>query len=181
MRTLITGITACVLISFSGAQLAYAGCVDAFMTGYESYQNGARSNQKKFKIDELLVVCFTPQNSGQLAVFDAPADGAYEQLYPNALTHPDGSTYIDVVAGQQKCIGLPDTLPLYHPEHEGTGTGKVSFAFTKSANHQLSGGDFVQLGIVSRNTMESHLNDFKETAGACGEREVIYLHYEVVK
>ena len=177
----ITSLMLSVAIGLTSAPMAAAKCVDAFMTGLNNYKAGAHRNQGEFRINEMLVICFTPRDSGQIAIFDSPADGAYEQLYPNAWTHPKGDTYIEVTANQQQCLGLEDTFPMYHPPDEGTGTGKISFAFTRSAGNQLSEGDFVQLGVVARSTMESHLRSFPEAGGACGDREVVYLHYKVVQ
>lgn len=160
--------------------LAQADCIDAFMTGLTEFEQGMTTSKPSFQVNELLVLCFTPQQSGHVAVFDAPIEGDFQQLYPNALTHPDGDISAPVEAGQQYCFGGRDTFPLYHPPEEGVGLGKISIALTSQPDFQLEVDDYAIPGQkVARSTMNLHLSNHQRSAPTCAARDVTYLDYRI--
>ncbi|MCZ4351868.1 DUF4384 domain-containing protein [Roseovarius aestuarii] len=160
--------------------VAKAECIDAYMTGLTEYEQGMTTSKPSFRVNELLVLCFTPQQSGHVAVFDAPIEGDFQQLYPNALTHPDGEMSAPVEAGQQYCFGGRDTFPLYHPPEEGVGLGKISIALTSQPDFQLGVDDYAIPGQkVTRSTMNLHLSNYQRSAATCDARDVTYLDYRI--
>lgn len=168
--------TALALAAPAGAQ-----CIDAFMTGLDQYEQGQMASKPTFRPNELLVLCFTPQQSGFVSVFDAPKQGDFEQLYPNRLTHPGGETYAPVEAGQQYCFGGRDTFPLYHPPEEGIGIGKISITLTAKEEYQLDENEYAIPGQrVSKQRMNLHLDNHARSAAKCSVRDVTYLEYRVV-
>ncbi len=159
---------------------ATAQCIDAFMTGFDEYEQGQLSAKASFRVNELLVLCFTPAHSGFVSVFDAPIEGDFQQLYPNALTHPGGETYAPVEAGTQYCFGGRDSFPLYHPPEEGIGLGKISIALTSKEEFQLDDSDYAIPGQkVNRSTMNLHLSNHQKSAAKCSARDVTYLDYRI--
>ncbi|MEM7216208.1 MAG: hypothetical protein AAF423_11755 [Pseudomonadota bacterium] len=167
-------------IAVTPANLAYAACIDAFMSGFDEYEAGQPRAKQKFAIEELLVICFQAKESGFVAVYDAPALGDYEQLYPNGLTHPGGDTHTPIEANKRYCLGGRDTFPMFHPRSEGIGQGKVSIMLTKSTEHQLQPDDFAIPGQrVGKQTMELHLSNHSKSSGNCTPREVSYINYRV--
>lgn len=162
------------------APMAQAACIDAYMTGLDEFEQGATNSKPSFRVNELLVLCFTPQQSGHVAVFDAPIEGDFQQLYPNALTHPDGEISAEVVAGTQYCFGGRDTFPLYHPPEEGIGIGKISIALTSQPEFQLGEDDYAIPGQkVARTTMNLHLSNHQRSGAKCSARDVTYLDYRI--
>ena len=174
LKTLCAGAIAVTPLSASAA------CIDAFMTGLDQFEQGATVSQPSFRVNELLVLCFTPAQSGFVLVFDAPIEGDFQQLYPNVLTHPEGETYAEVTAGQQYCFGGRDSFPLYHPEDEGIGIGKVSITLTSSEEFQLSDADYAIPGqTVNKSTMNLHLSNHQKSQPKCSARDVTYLDYRI--
>ena len=156
-----------------------AGCIDAFMTGLQNYDEGQRSSKGTFRANELLVLCFQANTGGHVSIWDAPNQGDFEQIYPNLLTHPSGETHAKVSAGKQYCFGTPGTFPMYHPESEGDG-GKISITLTAKASDQLSTDSYAIPGQrVKRGTMEKHLRSHSRTTGNCTGRDVTYINYRV--
>jgi len=159
---------------------ATAECIKAFMTGYDEYYQGQTVSKPSFRVNELLVLCFTPSQGGFVAVFDAPIEGDFQQLYPNVLTHPNGETYAEVEAGKQYCFGGQDTFPLYHPQDEGIGIGKISIALTNKEKDQLDNSDYAIPGqTVKKNTMNLHLSNHVKSSAKCSARDVTYLDYRI--
>ncbi|RKF13826.1 hypothetical protein D6850_11535 [Roseovarius spongiae] len=159
---------------------ASAACIDAFMTGLDEYEKGAATSKPSFRVNELLVLCFTPNQSGFVSVFDAPIKGDFQQLYPNVLTHPDGETYAPVKAGQQYCFGGRDSFPLYHPPEEGIGVGKVSITLTSKEEYQLDEDDYAIPGQrVSQSKMNLHLSNHQRSREKCSARDVTYIEYRI--
>jgi hypothetical protein len=159
---------------------AQAACIDAFMTGFDEYERGETTSKARFRVNELLVLCFTTSAGGYISVFDAPKQGDFEQLYPNVLTHPDGETHALVEAGKQYCFGGRDTFPLYHPPEEGIGIGKISINLTKSPEEQLDPSDYAIPGQkVQKKTMNLHLSNHTKSGSICSARDVKYLEYSV--
>jgi hypothetical protein len=163
-----------------GPVAAQADCINAYMTGLTEFEQGQTVSKPFFQVNELLVLCFTPQQSGHVAVFDAPIEGDFQQLYPNALTHPGGEISAPVEAGQEYCFGGRDTFPLYHPPEEGIGLGKISIALTADPDFQLSADDYAIPGQkVARSTMNLHLSNHQRSAATCAARDVTYLDYRI--
>ena len=161
---------------------ANAACIDAYMTGLDEYEAGARESKPRFRVNELLVLCFTPSQSGYVSVYDAPIEGDFQQLYPNALTHPDGATSAEVSAGEEYCFGTRESFPLYHPPDEGIGMGKISVTLTSREDYQLDEDDFAIPGqVVPKNTMNLHLSSHKAGGAECSARDVTYLDYRIVE
>ena len=161
---------------------ATADCIKGFMTGLDEYDAGQRKGKRTFKINELLVLCFEVEQSGFVAIYDSPALGDFEQLYPNALTHRNDESFTSVEAGKTYCFGQRGTFPLYHPKSEGTGEGKVSIVLTSSPDDQVPAEDFDIPGQrVRASVMHRQLGVHKESKGPCTAREVRYIHYEVRK
>lgn len=169
--------------TFAAAPLAAeARCIDAFMTGLAEYEAGERRSKPSFRVNELLVLCFVPQQSGFVAIFDAPIKGDFQQLYPNALTHPEGQTYVEVSAGESYCFGTRETFPLYHPEEEGIGDGKISIALTSREEDQLAEDDYAIPGQrVARDRMQLHLGSHQRSQAKCAARDVTYLDYRITR
>ena len=161
---------------------AAAQCIDAFMTGLDEYEAGVRDSKPQFRTNELLVLCFTPAQSGHVSVFDAPIKGDYQRLYPNALTHPGGEDSAQVSAGEEYCFGTRDTFPMYHPPDEGIGVGKISVILTSREDYQVSGDDYAIPGqVVPKATMNLHLSNHKSGAAACSARDVTFLEYLITE
>ncbi len=179
MKTgLRTTFFAAMVAALPGATMAE--CINAYMTGLDEYEAGQRTSKPSFRINELLVLCFTPKQSGFVSVFDAPIEGDFQQLYPNKLTHPGGETYAEVAAGEEYCFGTRDTFPLYHPEDEGVGIGKISIALTSREDYQLDGSDYAIPGQkVAKKTMRLHLSNHKRSQVKCSARDVTYLDYRI--
>ncbi|WP_136657358.1 DUF4384 domain-containing protein [Nitratireductor sp. XY-223] len=164
----------------AGTTVSHAKCINGFMTGFDDYERGARNSKNTFRVNELLVLCFTAAENGYVAVFDAPIKGDFEQLYPNELTHKNGETYAEVVAGKEYCFGGRDTFPLYHPPDEGIGLGKVSIALTKSPDLQLPEDDYDIPGQrVRQSVMNRHLRSHRQSSSRCTARDVLYLEYRI--
>lgn len=176
-RTIATAL----ILGLCAPVAAQADCIDAFITGLDEYEQGQMTSRPAFRPNELLVLCFTPNQAGFVSVFDAPVEGDFEQLYPNALTHPDGATYAPVEAGQQYCFGGRDSFPLYHPPEEGIGTGRISITLTAREEFQLDQSDYAIPGQrVSKERMNLHLSDHSRSAAQCSARDVTYLDYRIV-
>lgn len=178
-KSVLTGL--CAVLALTSPLAAQAACIDTFMTGFDEYEQGQLTSKSTFRPNELLVLCFTPNQSGFVSVFDAPVEGDFEQLYPNALTHPEGQTYAPVEAGKQYCFGGRDTFPLYHPPEEGIGTGKISITLTSKEEYQLDENDYAIPGQrVSKEKMNLHLSSHNKSAAKCSARDVTYLDYRIV-
>lgn len=178
-KTIVTAL--CSALVLTAPVAASAGCIDAFMTGLDEYEQGQTASKPTFRPNELLVLCFTPNQSGFVSVFDAPKEGDFEQLYPNVLTHPDGATYAPVEAGQQYCFGGRDSFPLYHPPEEGIGIGKISITLTAREEFQLDDSDYAIPGQkVTKQKMNLHLSNHSKSAAKCSARDVTYLEYRIV-
>lgn len=161
---------------------AEAGCIDAFMTGLAEFEAGQQTSKPSFRVNELLVLCFVPQQSGFVAIFDAPIKGDFQQLYPNALSHPEGQTSAEVSAGERYCFGTRETFPLYHPPEEGVGLGKISIALTSREEDQLAEEDYAIPGQkVSRQKMQLHLGAYQRSQAKCAARDVTYLDYRITQ
>ena len=172
--------TLCAGAIVSAPMTASAACIDAFMTGLTEYEQGATNSKPSFRVNELLVLCFTPNQSGFVSVFDAPIEGDFQQLYPNVLTHPDGETYAEVTAGEEYCFGGRDSFPLYHPPEEGIGVGKISIALTAREEFQLDDSDYAIPGQkVEKKTMNLHLSNHTKSSAKCSARDVTYLNYRI--
>ncbi|WP_157772688.1 hypothetical protein [Pseudoponticoccus marisrubri] len=157
-------------------------CIDGFMTGLSDYTGGDRSGKKTFRVEEFLVICVTPKQSGYMAIYDSPAQGDFEQLYPNVMTHDQGETFSRVSGGETYCFGTSDSFPMYHPSSEGLGRGKVSVVLTASQDQQLPAEDFEIPGQrVRSGVMNRYLSIHSESQGKCTDREVKYLYYDVIQ
>lgn len=174
LRTLCASVLATAPVAGSAA------CIDAFMTGLAEYDQGATTSKPSFRVNELLVLCFTPNQSGFVSIYDAPIEGDFQQLYPNVLTHPDGETYAEVTAGEQYCFGGRDTFPLYHPPEEGIGVGKISITLTSREEYQLDEDDYAIPGQkVNKQKMQLHLNNHQKSQPKCSARDVTYIDYRI--
>ncbi|QIE45643.1 DUF4384 domain-containing protein [Pseudohalocynthiibacter aestuariivivens] len=174
LKTLCTSAVA--LAPMAGS----AACIDAYMTGLNEFEQGQTVSKPSFRVNELLVLCFTPNQSGFVSVYDAPIEGDFQQLYPNILTHPDGETYTEVEAGTQYCFGGRDSFPLYHPPEEGIGIGKISITLTSREDYQLDDDDYAIPGQkVTKSTMNLHLSNHQKSQAKCSARDVTYLDYRI--
>lgn len=163
-----------------GATTANAECIKAVTADYDAYEAGDIKAKSTFRVNELVVLCFQAAQSGYVAVFDAPKQGDFEQLFPNALTHPGGETYTQIEGGKTYCFGGRDTFPMYHPAEEGTGIGKISIALTQSPKHQLSEDEYAIPGQrVAKSTMNLHLKSHSRSSETCSERDVFYIDYKI--
>lgn len=157
-----------------------AQCIDAYMMDFDQYERGEQASKTRFRINELLVICFKTSSAGYVSIFDAPSKGDFEQLYPNAITHDETTTNVTVEANRLYCLGGSDTFPMYHPPEEGTGEGKISINLTRQQNAQLDPDAYAIPGQrVRRTTMELHLNNHTRSNNACTERDVKYIRYKV--
>ena len=74
VRTIFVTMLAAATIG-AGTTVSDAKCIEGYMTGFDEYERGQRSSKNTFRVNELLVLCFTAAENGYVSVFDAPIMG----------------------------------------------------------------------------------------------------------
>lgn len=128
----------------SGMVAAQAECVELRMMSLESHQSGAKQTKTNFKYNEKLVICVKADMNGYVSLWDAPPDGDFERLMPSVFSKDAVKDLaVEIQTGKEICVGTPDTYPLYIPEDEGRGAGKVSAIVTQKLDDQPQEDDYL--------------------------------------
>jgi len=142
------------------AKTATSACADLWINSFSS-QRGLEVRQTKFRPDEKFVVCFRLSEEAFVSLWDAPPRGDMSRLFPNALSHRNNSTLRAVkLSAKEHCFGTRENFPLYFPESQGTGTGKLTLIGTASVNDQPTLDDYK---IPGESMTRSAMDQFERT------------------
>jgi hypothetical protein len=144
---------------------ARAGCVDLWLKALQSDQGrGARQN---FRQNQQFVVCFRLEADAYVSLWDAPPHGAAQRIYPNVITHKNNASVAGekLSAGSEHCFGTPGTFPLFFPEEQGTGEGKITIVATSSLEDQPPLNAYAIPGrSMDMNRMSGYLRSYNMSA-----------------
>ncbi len=158
---------------------ALADCAQVTATGFNEYRSGKSVPRTNYKTNEKFVVCVTLEKDAYVSLWDVPPKGAVERLYPNAVTHPGRNVAAEMLkAGKQHCFGTPENFPLYFPQDEGKGRGKVSVIVTQSLDDQVGPDDFAMPGKVERSHFDRKTRSYG-LGGSCQARINRTVDYNV--
>jgi hypothetical protein len=158
---------------------ALADCAQVTATGFNEYRSGKAAPRTNYKANEKFVVCVTLEKDAYVSLWDVPPHGAVERLYPNAVTHPGKNVAAEMLkAGKQHCFGTPENFPLYFPQDEGKGRGKVSVIVTQTVEDQVGPDDFAMPGKVARSRFDSKTRNYG-LGGSCQPRINRTVEYNV--
>lgn len=165
------------------APTAWAGCVNLKLKKLQNTAIAYAPEIKQFKQNEQFILCFRLEQSGYVSVWDAPPYGAVSRLYPNVLTHENSASIRAeyLFAGEDYCFGTPETFPLFFPEEQGIGKGKLSVVVTQNINDQPSLDAYDIPGkSIPRQRMAKVTKQFS-LADVCGDRMWEYFPYIITK
>lgn len=159
---------------------ASANCVDVRMMSPKSFESGERQTKTSFAFNEKLVICVKSEMDGFVSLWDAPPKGVFERLMPTEYSKDvvDGIA-VEIQKGKEICVGGSDTYPLYIPEDEGRGGGKVSAIVSQKIDGQPQEEDYLIPGrSISRPTMRG-LEIQLSIGSSCKPKMNGYVHYTV--
>ncbi len=181
--TSIPFIALCVLILGLLASNVQAKCVSLKLKRSQDGATTQYSKRTTFKPNDQFVVCFRLGQSGFVSVWDAPPHGPVSRLYPNVLTHKNSASIraAFLAAGRDYCFGTPETFPLFFPEEQGVGLGKISVIVTKNIKDQPSLDAYDIPGRSIRRARMDEVSRRYRLADRCGDRMSEYFPYSISK